>query len=346
MISSFTIILIIAGVSFCIATGAPEIGPGFELSQSAGPVDVKYGPSMPYQKFLSQVNLNTQFCYVGGSWDLERPIGVGCTPLLTNDDGFIQGKVFVNGNLIDLYTNNHMYPLLKDQSLPLTKTFLGNFNVGFSIDTDRETYLRHFSEGTLDVYRLNSSKFVEFENTGLSELAEAFLGWYYSWSSIPEFDIYKPFFFPINRSFPNWVHLLQFTKDSYLHPSMVPVGDSWVAFSQPYRFSTIDFFESASRVTLSNFDNQLGLLSPEEAMFRYYDIETGKIGFWTPADLVLANETKNIADLINRNHHEVLAVFSNWATGLGSGYDLYFNYVSNESFDWINDPQYSIGYVF
>lgn len=63
-----------------------------------------------------------------------------------------------------LYTSNYMYPLLTDQSLPLAKTFLGNFQLGNgeSIILDHASYLKYFGEGVLDVYRYSANKLLNF----------------------------------------------------------------------------------------------------------------------------------------------------------------------------------------
>ena len=64
----------------------------------------------------------------------------------------------------------------------------------------------------------------------------------------------------------------------------------------------------------------------------YYDLSTGIIGFWTPADLALNQETKDISFLIEKKSEEVLATFARW---LHTTDPLYFNYTGSDGFDWI-----------
>lgn len=50
------IISLITGFSIYSITGVPniesQVGPGFELSQSIGPIYIEYGPTLNYKEFL------------------------------------------------------------------------------------------------------------------------------------------------------------------------------------------------------------------------------------------------------------------------------------------------------
>jgi hypothetical protein len=120
-----------------------ELGAQFELSQSMGPVYLQYDPKQPFSEFLRKSNMNCLYWYIDGRWTLDGPID----PRPFNPLGCqlnIVGRVFINENsTIDLYTNNYSYPLLKNQSLPLNKTFFGNFNPpGDCITSSQQNYLK------------------------------------------------------------------------------------------------------------------------------------------------------------------------------------------------------------
>ena len=343
IVTGFSLILTVA---ICIGSTqiAPELGPGFELSQNIGPVYWEYNTRVPYKSSFLKAALNTQWWYVNGEWSLNAP-GPGFIPLITNDGGLISGKVFVNEDTIDLYTNNCFYPLLKNQPIPLDKTFLGNFETGFSLARDRTTYLSHLGEGTLDIYSYSRSDIVHLTERK-NELSWALMTWYASWMDLPEFSIYKSFYLPWDRrGSTTWLELTEIFKISYPHPSIIPIDEAWELSSTTLKFSTIDFFQTDNKVSLYDHDSMWGLLTAEEAMFRYYDIETGEIGFWTPKDLILSKEIDNIAALTGRKPEELLIVFINWLSD-SARCDLYFNFIATESFDWANDPKYDIQYVF
>jgi hypothetical protein len=51
-----------------------ELGPGFELSQSIGPIYIEYGSTIDYREFLRKNSNNTEFWYTCGYWDKDIPL--------------------------------------------------------------------------------------------------------------------------------------------------------------------------------------------------------------------------------------------------------------------------------
>jgi hypothetical protein len=65
----FSLVSLVAALSVCIICTSElgeQLGPGFELSQSIGPIYIDYSPSINYKKFLQQTTGNTYFWYVNG----------------------------------------------------------------------------------------------------------------------------------------------------------------------------------------------------------------------------------------------------------------------------------------
>lgn len=347
------LISLITTASIYSITGALDIenqvGPGFELSQSIGPIYIEYGPTLNYKEFLYKTSNNTHFWYTGVHWDKNMPLdyysGI-IPPSISGWSSISQSKI----NL--LYTGNYMYPLLNEQSLPLAKTFLGNFELqnGESIVSSMATYLKYFDEGVLDVYSFSRNKLIihNSNDPDVNRLYASFLEWYNTWCTADQFKIFRHFYFPIDRDYPTWINLFNLIYESYPHPSTLLPNENWEEARDYSSFSTIDFFESGNKVNLINADPQLwtDIYSLEQAMFRYYDVSTGTIGFWTPTDLVLNHKMEKIAALLEKKPQEVIAIFSNWLENTGTYNPLYFNYIGKESFDWANDPSYDISYVF
>ncbi|MBS4163023.1 hypothetical protein PRO82_000308 [Candidatus Protochlamydia amoebophila] len=46
-------------------------------------------------------------------------------------------------------------------------------------------------------------------------------------------------------------------------------------------------------------------------MFRYYDLLSEEVGFWTPKDLILDREINRVSALLDKKPEETLAIFSN-----------------------------------
>lgn len=272
--------------------------------------------------------------------DSHTPLCV--TEILIIPPPSILGWSSVKNNTIDLYTGNYLYPLLNNQPLPLGKTFLGSFELssGESVIADQTAYLRYFGEGVLNAYKFSTNKQVAFSEDLRDSLSDAFLEWYGSWANLDNFKLYRHFYFPIDREYPDWVTILQIVKEAYPHPSSVQLGENWEDSCETLAFTSIDFIESSGKVALYMVNPEIwsSMYTEEQAIFRYYDIEKGTIHFWTPRDLILDHEIRVIAGLINKKPEEVLAVFSNWLSGTGPYNNLYFNYVGESSFDWINDP--------
>jgi len=326
-----------------------ELGPGFELSQSIGPIYIEYGSTIDYREFLRKTSNNTEFWYTCGYWDKDTPLSYwsGSVP------PSITGWSSIKEDTIDLlYTGNYMYPVLKDQALPLAKSFLGNFELQNreSIVSDLTTYLKYFDRGVLDVYSVSRNKLLiaNSDDVNISRLHTSFIEWYNTWSNVERFKIFKYFYFPIDRDCPTWINLFNLVCESYPHPSTLLSGESWEGACDYFSFSTIDFAETGTRINLVNADPQIWVdaYTWEQAMFKYYDTSNGVIGFWTPADLVLNYKVEKIATLLEKKPQEVIAIFSNWLKNTGYWRPVYFNYISTEGFDWASDPQYSIEYVF
>ena len=346
----FSLVSLVAALSVCIICTSElgeQLGPGFELSQSIGPIYIDYDPSINYKKFLQQTTGNTYFWYVNGYWGLDAPLSAYYPNSMIPPK--VAGWSSIEGDVIkSLYTGNYMYPLLTNQPLPLAKTFLGNFDLdyGASIILDQAAYLKYFGEGVLDVYRFSANKLLIYGSgdSDIDKLFESFLEWYGTWSDNEQFKLYRHLYFPTDRDYPNWVTLINIFKESYPHPSTLTPSETWEQSWNYYNFMTVDFTESGSKINLFNADPTLWIntYSCEQAMFMYYDLSTGIIGFWTPENLTLNCEIKNIALLLEKTPQEVLAIFSNWLHGTSP---LYFNYVGTEVFDWPNDPWHDISYV-
>jgi hypothetical protein len=292
---------------------------------------------MTFESFYYKTTKNTSFLYVGGRWTLDVPFN---------------NQIFVTSNsTVDLYTNNFFYPLLKDQALPLNKTFLGNFKFpdGELVDRDYASYIKYLGEGLLTTYHINSNTIVYFTGgQDITDLSTAFLEWYNTWAYTDEFKHYKSLYAPINRVIPSWVELLNFSKDLYSDTSMLLEGDRWEDSRESSFFSTIDFISTTDKIALHYVNPEIwvDLYTPEQAMFRYYDTVSDSIKFWTVEDLVIKNEISQIAKLIGKREEEVLAIFLKWINAPEGWQPLYFNYAGAESFEWVNDPRYSIEYVY
>lgn len=331
----------------CTAEISNQLGPGFELSQSIGPIYIDYDSSVNYKEFLNKTSRNTFFWYINGHWDLDAPLSsyYQNSPLPPS----IAGWSSIEGNLIkSLYTGNYMYPLLVDQALPLAKTFFGNFELsdGNSIVLNQANYLKYFGDGVLDVYRFSSNRLIiaGSDDTYNTKIFESFLEWYNTWADNNNFKLYRHLYFPEDRDYPDWINLVDIYKDSYPNSSTLTPSENWEDARNCYNFNTISFVETASRISLFNADPDLWVntYSCYQAMFMYYDLSTGTIDFWTPANLTLSYEIKDIALLLDKKPEEVFAIFARW---LKNTTPLYFNYVGCEVFDWPNDPWYDIGYV-
>jgi hypothetical protein len=76
------------------------------------------------------------------------------------------------------------------------------------------------------------------------------------------------------------------------------------------------------------------LYNDYECMFRYYDISTNTIGFWSPEDLTLNYEVRQIANMLNRGDKEVLPIFTGWILKYSHirFKPFYFNYVDHSTF--------------
>lgn len=262
----------------------------------------------------------------------------------------IAGWSSIEGGVIKmLYTSNYMYPLLTDQSLPLAKTFLGNFQLGNgeSIILDHASYLKYFGEGVLDVYRYSANKLLNFGSNDQNgdELFGSFREWYDTWANDEQFKMYRHLYFPTDRDYPDWITLVNIVKESYPNSSSLTPGEIWEESYNYYNFSTISFVETYNKISLFNADPTFWVneYSCEQAMFMYYDTLTQSIDFWTPADLTLSHDIRNIASLIEKKPEEVLAIFAKW---LHTTDPLYFNYIGSDGFDWPNDPWHDIGYVY
>jgi hypothetical protein len=189
--------------------------------------------------------------------------------------------------------------------------------------------------------------FFYLTRTLADNLSAPFFEWYRSWSSLDQFKIFRHFYFPLDRDTPSWINLFQITKASFPHSSMLLDREDWSSLCESLTFSTIDFMEKENKLSLCSVDHTIwsNIYTPEQAMFRYYETTTGLIGFWTPADLLLNYEIQRISALLEKKPEEVLAIFSTWLSPTSSPNTLFFNFIETESFDWIEDPWYSISYV-
>lgn len=350
MLGFFSTLIVLIAVSSIsiIVTGTleldPELGPTFADSyQKNGPVYIKYDPAVFYKEFLYKTSLNTKLGYENGVWGLHLPYNLqfGIN---------IEGYSFIHNNLIDLYTGNYMYPLLKDCTLPLNKTYLGHFEFlsDQSILTNLTGYKKYFGGGTLDIYEVLCNKNVFLPASNMADsLSVPFFEWYGSWANLDQFKIFSHFYFPLDRDIPSWVELSKITKTSFPSSCMLLDQTDWIDLSDSLTFSTIDFVENEDRLSLCSVDPSIwsNTYTQEQAMFRYYEPTTGVVGLWTPADLVLNYEIGRVSNLLEKKPEEVLAIFSNWLSPTGSANTLYFNFIETESFEWINDPWHDIGYV-
>lgn len=183
MFNVFTMLIVLITVTSIsvIITGSveldPTLGPAFvDPHQKVGPTYIKYDCSIFYKEFLYKTSLNTGFWYIDGEWVNYRPYklrpGIG-----------IGGYAVINNNLVNLYTGNYMYPLLKDCILPLSKTYLGLFNFADAetLLVDLSIYKKYFKEGTLDVYQVFQNKNISLTGSDISDdLRTPFLEWYAS----------------------------------------------------------------------------------------------------------------------------------------------------------------------
>ena len=255
----------------------------------------------------------------------------------------IKGYSTIHGDLIDLYTGNYMYHFLKDCALPLSKTYLGNFNFAASqsLLLDLSVYKKYFTEGTLDVYQTLRKKTIFLPTTNRADnLGVPFFEWYKSWFNLDQFKIFRHFYFHLDTDTPSRVNLFQIAKNSFPHSSMLLDDIDWVTLCDSLTFSTIDFVENQDRLLLSSVNPDIWskIYTLEQAMFRYYQPTTGVIGFWTPADLFLNYEIQRIASLLEKKPEEVLAIFSSWLSPISPPNTLFFNYINTESYDWNQWP--------
>ncbi len=307
----------------------------YVFDEAGGPSYIPYYSGMPFDEFLWKTNRNTSLWYVDGEWSLMAALS--------------RYEIVLNGNAVDLYTGNYMYPVLKNELLPLNKTYFGFFEIPDHLPQiiDQTGYSRYFADGNLTVYQLVNSKFLGFREEYVNTMSTAFLEWYSSWGTLDQFKIYRHFYFPLGRNAPTWVSLSQLTQFSYPHPSLIPTGETWEGLCEVSTFSTIDFLESGDRVSLLSVDPSIWLdnYTAEQAMFRYYDLLSEEVGFWTPKDLILDREINRVSALLDKKPEETLAIFSNWLSTTGQDHSLYLNYVTAKSYDWVNDPWHQIEYV-
>lgn len=75
-----------------------------------------------------------------------------------------------------------MYPLIKDQVLPLGKTFFGSFDLkdNTSVIINQSSYLKYLGEGTLDVFRFSANKEIWLRGDLINNLSRPFQEWYTS----------------------------------------------------------------------------------------------------------------------------------------------------------------------
>ena len=68
MILATAVLGLATTVSVCVIyfSGLTELSPGFELSQSIGPIYLDYAPGTNYREFLLKTRLNTKFWYIDG----------------------------------------------------------------------------------------------------------------------------------------------------------------------------------------------------------------------------------------------------------------------------------------
>ncbi len=76
MLLTTTLFTLATTVSVCIIyfSGLSELDPGFELSQSIGPIYLDYTPAVDYREFLLKTRLNTKFWYIADRWVLSAPL--------------------------------------------------------------------------------------------------------------------------------------------------------------------------------------------------------------------------------------------------------------------------------
>jgi hypothetical protein len=75
-----------------------------------------------------------------------------------------------------------MYPVLKNELLPLSKTYFGVFEIPDLLPQirDQSSYSRYFADGNLTMYQFVSNKFLGFRDEYVNGMSTAFLEWYNS----------------------------------------------------------------------------------------------------------------------------------------------------------------------
>lgn len=311
----------------------------FQLSENMGPIYIEYGPETNYKEFLYKVHQNTHWWHINGKWVNQPSVGFNWSTY--------QFRSTLNDNSINAITLNYNYPILR-KTLPLGQTYFGCLDLAnlTSIE-NKKTYSSFFVDGVFSVYSRVNNKIVLLNSHEEPAFSGAVLEWYRSWEDLAEFNLYRHLYFPIDRDRSGWVVLYQLMKSTYPHPSTVPCDETWESLCEASSFSTFDFMEFGDKVNLFSIDPSIWMddFTPCQAIFRYYDVVTGEIGFWTPKDLILNHEAIRISRLLNKQPEEVVALFHNWLFKPGAPNHLYFNYTGAEGYDYVFDPYHEIEYV-
>lgn len=252
----------------------------------------------------------------------------------------------ISEGLIELYTCNYQYPLLK-KNLPLDLTYFGCFSIeDLGLIADKTTYSTYFGDGVFSVYTKLSNKTVMFNSDEEPAFNGALLEWYRSWGNLQEFSLYRHLYFPLDRDHSSWMNLHSLTVNFYPHPDMVSSDKIWED-CESFNLTTIDFVKTETKVNLLSVDPSIwDEYTQQQALFRYYDVSTGEIGFWTPKDLILNHEAIRIAKLLGKQPEEVLAIFQNWLYKAGTPPSLYLNYIGSETYGYVKDAWHEVEYVY
>lgn len=314
-------------------------------------------PICPYDgvvtdEWIIKTYQKNYYMYENGTWSYGRVKSVW--QYATMKDG-----------LISFNTNNYTYPLLSNISLPIEKSFLGIFKLPNHDWTshDVQSFLQYFKEGTLSVYRWETDRtvwlksaraalgavdpgFVQFNN-----INKSFSEWYNSWESLDAFKHYKQLYVhPDKFNDPSWATIRVINKYSqcYINSELLNsvITDVDLSSSRDFTsFSTVDFVVSGARVPLYEVEMEVwsDLYTAEQAMYRYWDYENEKIGFWTPDDLFIASEIKNISSLLEQDPVEITTIIS--STLIHTGETLIFNHVDAKKLFMETNMERSIEYV-
>lgn len=294
-------------------------------------------------EWIIQAYKRNYYLYENGSWSYGKAKSVWQYATMKNCG-------------VSFSTNNYTYPLLSNISLPIDRSFLGIFKLPNHDWTshDAQSFLQYFKEGTLNVYRCENDRTIWLRPTSdnFGAVDQAFLEWYNAWEGLDAFKHFKQLYVhPDKFSDPAWasIRIINKYSQAYLNSDLAlsVIADDDLSSSRAFvSFSTIDFVVSGTRVPLYELEMEewADLYTPEQAMYRYWDYEQEKMGFWTPGDLMISDEIKNISFLLEQDPIEITTILSNT---LGhTNETLIFNHIDNGKKTFLSITEHSIEYVY